>query len=392
MNPAEFTDRSPGRLVPFTITEYDLRSGRLVDKESWSFVPDPLPLALRVGDHVEEHLEHAVHALGRLDGLGRQLSNPYLLIRPFLRREAVASSSIEGTVTNLEQLFLFEEGGVPESPRADAQEVLNYVHALEYGLNRQPDRPITSLLIRELHERLMEGVEGGDKNPGRFRRGPVYIGRGTGIEKARFVPPPSPDVPELMLHLERAMAEPPRARLVRIALIHYQFETIHPFSDGNGRTGRLLIPLLMQEWRLLSQPLLYLSGYFEREKQAYVDGLLRVSQEGDWDGWVTLFAIAVAAQSTDAANRGQRLLDLRETYRHRYQGEPPARAVDVIDALFSAPVQSIPGLARRLGLEAKTVRRAVARLEEDGLLTEMTGNQRNRVYMAQEIIGILSTE
>jgi Fic family protein len=239
---------------------------------------------------------------------------------------------------------------------------------------------------------LMEGVRGGHRGPGDYRQGQVYIGQqGTGIDLARFVPPPGTEVPALMHDLERYILEPSTLpKLVRIALIHYQFETIHPFEDGNGRTGRLLIPLLLQQWNLLSRPLLYLSDYFERERRAYVDGLLAVSQQGDWDGWVGIFLDAVRFQANDAVTRGQRVLSPREEYRRRYQGKRPARTLDAIDGLFEAPTLTIKGLAERLEIPYSSALNVVTTLAADGVLTEATGRKRRRVYLATEIMAILS--
>jgi Fic family protein len=392
MRRESFLENAPGQLVPVTLTEIDPVDYTPRVQKSWAFLPDPLPNELHLGGGLDQRLEAAAQAIGTLNGLATLLTNSYLLIRPFLRREAVASSRIEGTVADLRQLVLFEESEETAPPDSDVHEVYNYVRALEYGLRRPTDRSITESLIREMHRLLMEGVRGGHRAPGDYRQGQVYIGQqGTGIESARFVPPPGTEVPLLMHDLERYIVEPSTLpKLVRIALIHYQFETIHPFEDGNGRTGRLLIPLLLQQWNLLSRPLLYLSDYFERERRAYVDGLLAVSQRGDWEGWVGIFLDAVRFQADDAVKRGQRLLSLREEYRRRYQGKRPARALDAIDGLFETPTLTIKGLAERLEIPYSSALNVVTTLAADGVLIEATGRKRERVYLAAEILAILS--
>lgn len=388
MRPEGFLADAPGQLVPITVTDMSAVDHLPRSIQTWSFLPNPMPDSFPLGLGLDQRLEAAAQAIGTLNGLGTLLANPYLLIRPFLRREAVASSRIEGTIADLRELVLFEELEETAPPGSDVGEVLNYVQALEYGFQRPADRLVSSAFIRELHQILMKDVRGGDRRPGSFRDKQVFIGqRGTGVESARFVPPPGAEVPGLMLDLERAIAAPSTLpKLVRIALIHYQFETIHPFEDGNGRVGRLLIPLLLQDWTLLDRPLLYLSDYFERERKAYVDGLLGVSQRGDWVGWIALFLDAVRFQATDAVARSQRLLALREAYRERYQERRPAKTLAVIDGLFAAPTLTISKVASRLGIPYSSAQNIVNLLLRDGVLIEVTGRKRDRVYLAGEIL------
>lgn len=360
--------------------------------QTYAFLPNQLPPSLELGSALSLQIESAVQALGRLDGLGSLLRNPYLLIRQFLRREAVASSRIEGTVTSLRDLAVYEDSDEPPPLADDFQEVLNYVRALERGLEMLPDRHISATFIRELHAVLMSGVRGQDKHPGSYRQTHVYIGHdGTGVSGARFVPPPAFDIPALMHDLERVILKPPQLpRLVLIAIIHYQFETIHPFEDGNGRIGRLIISLLLQSWGLLERPLLYLSDYFERERRAYVDGLSAVSQQGAWDEWISLFLEAVRFQANDAVQRAQELLELREEYRQGYQARGLVRALTVIDRLFEAPSISVRQLADQLGIHFSTAQSVVSTLEEDGVLKEVTGRKRNRRYLATGILDVLA--
>jgi Fic family protein len=318
------------------------------------------------------------------------LPNPHLLIRPFLQREAVASSKIEGTVTDLQQLMLFEADESAAPFQEDAREVGNYVRALTYALTQPPDRQLTPALIRELHQLLMGNVRGGDRSPGRFRQGQVYIS-GRGTEGARFVPPPPTDVPVLIDQLASfANRESTLPDLIRIALIHYQFETIHPFEDGNGRVGRLLMTLLLSRWGLLSKPLLYLSGYFEHHREAYIDGLLAVSQQGEWVRWIALCLDAVIAQSRDGLDRSRRLLDLREHYRAQFQTGKQAGTLPVIDSLFDRPTTTVKQIEERLSIPRFSAQRYVDALVASGVLVELTGRQRNRIFGAHEIIRILS--
>lgn len=380
MNRAEFAAEAPGRLV---------QAGRDV----WAFVPAPLPPAIAYDGALVALLAEASLALGKLDGFGRSLANPYLLVRPFLRREAVASSRIEGTITDLEQLLLFEESGQRADAPGDAREVANYVVALEYGLARPDERPISLGLIREMHALLMREVRGGQRGAGEFREVQNYIsGDARGLAFARFVPPPPTEVPGLLMGFEAFIAGtselPP---LVRLALAHYQFETIHPFEDGNGRLGRLLIPLLLKEWGVLGQPLLYVSDYFDRHRDDYVDGLLRVSQRGDWRGWLELFLSAVREQAEDSLARSRRLLDLRESYRRDLQQERgSARTLQAVDDLFERPTTSIPRVEQGLGVTYPTAKGIVERLEGLGIVTEVTGQRRNRVYLAVGIFDELN--
>lgn len=376
----QFTNDAPGELIRIS------QDGR----EQWAFLPAPLPPTWAPDLSVVNRLVAAERALGALNGLGEMLPNPHLLIRPFLQREAVASSRIEGTVTDLQQLMLFEADETAAPAPADAREVGNYVRALTYGLDQPPDRSVSPALIRELHHLLMQDVRGGDRDPGRFRQRQVFIS-GRGAEGMRFVPPPPTDVPVLIDQLAtfiNARSELPD--LVRIALVHYQFETIHPFEDGNGRVGRLLMSLLLCRWGLLWKPLLYLSGYFEQNREAYIDGLLSVSQHGTWDAWIDLCLEAVTVQARDGMERSRRLLDLRESYRARFQTGKQAGVLPVIDSLFDRPTTTVKQLEERLDMPRFSAQRYVTALVEEGVLIELTGRQRNRVFGAHEVIRILS--
>jgi len=382
MSEQDFSSGKPGRLVP-------------AGGAGKAFVPDPLPPKLDFGPRLVRALSEADRALGELAGLGRTLPNPYLLTRPFSRREAVLSSRIEGTRASLVDLYAFEAEpplfGEPERG-SDVREVQNYVRALEHGLGRLKELPISQRLLREMHAVLMEGVRGAQRDPGEFRRVQNWIGSpGADAEEATFVPPPPGEIPEALGALERYVHEdtglPP---LVDIALVHYQFEAIHPFLDGNGRIGRLLITLMLIERDLLPEPLLYLSAYFERHRGAYYDHLLSVSQKGDWEGWLLFFLRGVLTEARDAALRAGTLFDLREDYRQRFRREGGgANLLAAVEHLFARPVTDIREIEGALDISFEASRRLVGRLEEEGVLEEITGRRRNRVYVAREIVRVL---
>jgi Fic family protein len=335
-------------------------------------------------------LADAASALGELKGLGHHLSNPHLLIAPFIRREAVLSSRIEGTQASLSDLYAYEAVQLSMFSRpTDVREVHNYVRALEYGLQRLETFPVSLRLIRELHAHLMEGVRGEHRTPGEFRRSQNWIGPpGCLIDDATFVPPPPEEMQEALNSLEVYLhARPKLPPLIRLGLIHYQFEAIHPLLDGNGRVGRLLIVLLLCAWNLLPQPLLYLSAYFQRHRETYYDRLLAVSQRGAWTDWLCFFLQGVATQSRDAIARSRRLFDLREHYREQFQSQrAAARLLQVIDALFTRPVITINHIAEALDVSHQSATRYVSTLESEGILREVTGQARNRVYQAEAIL------
>lgn len=382
MRREDFSSEAPGRLVS-------------VGDRRWAFVPDPLPPKLDYGPRLVAALSEADRALGELAGLGRTLPNPYLLTRPFLRREAVLSSRIEGTRASLVDLYAFEVEpplfGEPER-RDDVQEVQNYVRALEHGIERLKELPISQRLLREMHAVLMEGVRGAQRDPGEFRRIQNWIGPpGADIEDATYVPPPPAEIPTALSALERYIhRDTPLPPLVDIALVHYQFEAIHPFLDGNGRIGRLLITLMLIERDLLPEPLLYLSAYFERHRGAYYDHLLAVSQKGTWEDWLLFFLRGVTTEARDASRRAGKLFDLRESYRERFQREGArSNLLTAVNHLFATPVTGIRELSEVLGVSFEAARRLVGSLEEQGLLEEITGRRRNRVYAAREVVEVL---
>lgn len=381
MRREDFTTGAPNRLV-------DTADGVP------AFVPDPLPPSLAPTWDTVQLLSDADRALSLLAGIGGQLPNPQLLIQPFLRREAVLSSRIEGTVTTLRQLLLFE--ATPSRAATDVLEVRNYVRALELGLNQLNRLPVSLRLIRLLHRQLLDGVRGTDTRPGEFRREQNMIVSYAGQTpyNARFIPPPAAEVMPALHALEAYLHTPSTLpALVRLALIHYQFETIHPFVDGNGRIGRLLITLLLCEWNYLPQPLLYLSAYLERNRTVYMDLLLGVSQRGAWDEWLRFFLRGVAEQARDAAQRADRLRVLQAEYRQRLQTPRSSTLpLQVIDALFANPILTVPGAARLLGVTPRAAQLVVKRLVDAGIVREIADLQRPRTYISDDIFNVIEAK
>jgi Fic family protein len=363
----------------------------------WAFLPDPLPPALEPSWDLFSRLSEADRALSELAGRAANLPNPHLLIAPFLRREAVLSSRIEGTQASLSDLFFFEAGSASARSATrrvpdDVQEVANYVRALEYGLKRTATLPISLRLIREIHGRLMKGVRGNHLTPGEFRRTPNWIGSaGCTLMDATYVPPPVPDMHDALDRFEKYLHQRPTLPpLVRLALLHYQFEAIHPFVDGNGRVGRLLIPLLLCHEGLLPQPLLYLSAYFERHRPEYYRHLLTVSQTGSWADWVVFFLTGVADQARDALARSARLIDLRERHRRKLaSARSSALLLSTVDLVFELPVLSIAMVASRLRVTPRSAALNVGKLVDAGILVETTGRARGRFFMARRVIEIV---
>jgi Fic family protein len=359
----------------------------------WAFLPNPLPPTPVWTPALIAGLSDADRALGELAGLGRSLVNPHLLVRPFVRREAVLSSRIEGTQASIQDVFAYEarQMALFESS-SDVGEVVNYVRALEYGLDRLAKLPLSLRLIREIHARLMKGLPGEHLTPGEFRRSQNWIGPpGSTIESAPYVPPPVDEMTRALDAFEKFLHEPSDLPpLIRLGLIHYQFEAIHPFLDGNGRVGRLLISLLLCAWSLLPQPLLYLSAYFEANRQAYYDHLLAVSQTGAWEAWLSYFLAGVASQSRDAIKRIHRLQDLREQYRRRFQsGRAAARLLQVVDLLFASPLITARQVEKSLKIDFTMAQRYINQLVKADLLQEVTGRARNRIFRADQIIAAL---
>jgi len=323
--------------------------------------------------------------VGNLKGAGRQLPNPLMLLRPFIRREAVLSSRIEGTRASFSDLLFFE--AAPEAPPTapDVGEVANYVTALEAGMKALEKLPLSLRLCRELHRTLMQGLP--HATPGEFRRTQNWIGpAGCTLNEAVFVPPPVDRMHACLNAWERFLNEPHPPVLVQAALMHYQFEAIHPFVDGNGRVGRLLITLLLAERGLLPEPLLYLSAFFEKHRKNYYEHLTKVSTSGAWAEWIAFFLRGVRTQADDAVRRSEMLLDLRQRYRDKaLAGGRGASLAKLVDFLFVQPAITVRAAEQALDVTFRAAQRNVDRLVELGILAEVTGRERYRIYSAREI-------
>ena len=364
-------------------------------EEVRAFIPDRLPPQppLELTAARQRLLERSTLALGRLDSITTLLPDPQLFLYAYVRREAVLSSQIEGTQSSLSDLLLFELEEAPGVPFDDVVEVSNYVGALEHGMGRlRGGFPLSNRLIREMHEKLLARGRGSEKQPGEFRRSQNWIG-GTRPGNAHFVPPPPALVEEVMSALERMFHEADATYpvLVMAALAHVQFETIHPFLDGNGRIGRLLIPLLLHNAGILQQPLLYLSLYFKQHRDEYYRLLDRVRTSGDWEGWLDFFLEGIAATATSAVETAQRLVALfkEDTARVQASGRTAATVLRVLQALHERPVLTVNEISRRTALSFPTVAKGMAALADLGVARELTGNRRNRVFAYDRYLAIL---
>lgn len=362
----------------------------------WTFIPRPLPPELDINTRLLACLSEATLAVGQLAGIAELLPNPKLLWSPFVRREAVLSSRIEGTRATSEDLALFEAAPERPTPSGDAREVANYVRALEHGLARIRTLPVSLRLVRELHAILMEGVGRAEIRPGEFRARQNFIGRlGDSIAEARYVPPAVPDMLAALNEWEKYLHAPSKyPLLIDLALTHYQFEAIHPFLDGNGRIGRLLITLLLAERGVLPQPLLYLSAYFERHREDYVNGLQAVSENGEWESWLWFFLTGVAEQARDSVARSRQLARLREDFRRAVQPLRASGALSfLIDHLFARPAITISQAQEIMSAKTfHTARGYIERLVEQRILVEHTGAVRNRIFIAPQILEIIEAD
>ena len=366
--------------------------GRLVEIANghFAFVPNPLPPPLEYEARIISPLEEAARALGQLDGIGRTLPNPHMLIRTFQQREALLSSRIEGTVADPQQL-LFAEVDKTKTPAENVKEVRNYVDALNFSLNQLQRLPVCLRLIRDAHRKLMRGVRGQDQRPGDFRDVQKRMWKQGGFGNARYIPPPVVQMNDALECFEEFLHEETRIPpLIRLALVHYQFEAIHPFRDGNGRIGRLLLALLLCDWKLLSKPLFYLSGYFDHHRDEYFDHLLSVSQRGTWNDWILFFLVGVAEQAKDAVDRAQKLLALRDAYRVKMRSfHAPGSCLVLIDTLFELPALTVPLAAKKLNQSYAGAKLNVLKLVSAGILKEASKTQHPKLYVAPGILELV---
>jgi Fic family protein len=337
-----------------------------------TFIPQPIPRELPLDSETVLRLSEADAALGRLAGAGRVLPNPHLLVNAYITREAVSSSRIEGTQASVTEVF--DAAVTGETKRDDIREVRNYVRALEHGIARLDGGfPMSLRLIREMHEILVQGVRGQEQTPGEFRRTQNWIASPDGrISTARFVPPPQHEMGLALDDWEKYLHDrsPRLPLLIRCALLHYQFETIHPFLDGNGRLGRLFIVLYLKELGRLSKPLLYLSSYFDDRKYEYYDRLQYLRERGEVTEWLRFFLDGVAVQATDAVDRAELLSDLRETFRARLRGGR-SRAPEVVDLLFANPILTVRYVQQHLGLSQPGATNLLRLLTEHDIVREI---------------------
>ncbi len=372
------------------------RSGRCIRAlgDYFAFVPNPLPPQLKYDKKLIQLLSDADRQIGELAGTGRLLPNPYFLIRPYIRQEAVSSSRIEGTRTSLSDLFYFEASEQKESPSSDVLEVKNYVRAMEYGLERVKTLPVSVRLIREIHSILMEGVRGEHRTPGELRTSQNWIGPpGCTLNEATYVPPPAEEMRNALSDLEKYIhSHPEEPALVQCALIHYQFEVIHPFLDGNGRIGRLLIIFFLCERGYLPQPLLYLSSFFEKHRDEYYSLLLAVSQKADWQSWLEFFLRGIVVQAQDAISKAKKILELYGEYKRILSSSKkiPEASARLIEEISSNPVISISRLSQKWKVPYNSLKTGVERLVKLGILREETRRKRNKLYIAPGLMTLLT--
>ncbi|HEY2424022.1 MAG TPA: Fic family protein [Chthoniobacterales bacterium] len=365
--------------------------GRMIRQGNYSaFLPAPLPPKLNWTSKLVRSLSEADRLIGKLGGEGRRLPNPHLLIRPFLRAEAVLSSKIEGTQATLGELLAAEAGVVVDRSPDDLREVGNYVVALEHGIKRLTDLPICVRLIKELHEKLMTGVRGHPSSRGEFRTIQNWIGKpGCTPQTASFVPPPPDQVEPSLAQWEKFLNASDLPPLITIALAHYQFEAIHPFLDGNGRVGRLLITLYLIEQQILSAPLLYLSAFFEASRREYYDSLRGVSERAAWEDWLEYFLLGVARMSQDALNRARRLNIKLAEWQNAVAGESTKNPLRALELLAANPFITANGIVEKLNVAFTTAQRTIGRLEQLGILQQAGEAKRDRVYCARALLEIL---
>jgi len=381
MKITDFSKEAPGKIIK-TLEGY------------YAFIPDPLPQKLVWTTQLINRLASAERSIARLEEAGKDIPLQHIVVRPFMRKEAVLSSQIEGTRTTFEQLLTYEAKQLSLfEDIKDRQEVHNYILALDYGLERLKTLPISVRLLREIHGILMKGVRGEAMTPGEIRRSQNWIGRpGAALAEARYVPPPTEAMQNCLSELEKYLhRESEIPALIRIGLIHYQFEAIHPFLDGNGRIGRLINTFLLAAWNLLSHPLLYLSSFFERNRTEYYDRLLAVTQKGKWEEWLIFYLEGVHQQAEDAIARIQALQKLRLEYQELLSKERNRKNLSaMVDYFISTPISSIKQAIEATHMGSfVTVQGYIQKLEKMGIIREVTGKARGRIYSADKIMRIL---
>ncbi|MUG96881.1 Fic family protein [Scytonema sp. UIC 10036] len=379
---------------------YTNRAGRYIEQLSGykAFIPNPLPPVpkIDVDDEMLQLLSMADRALGRLDGSTDALPNPDLFVFMYVRKEAVLSSQIEGTQASLIDILEFESHTVePDNPQ-DVTEVANYISAINYGLKRLESLPVSLRLIREIHKELMKSGRGSEKEPGEFRRSQNWIGPGgCSLKEATYVPPPPHEMADSLNNLEKFLHDSsPMADLIKIGLAHAQFETIHPFQDGNGRAGRLLITFLLCEKRILKRPLLYISYYFKKFRLEYYDRLQSIRDNGDWEGWLKFFFKGVYEVAQEASTVARQIINLKETHsqivREHMGNRKSGSALTLLEKLYFKPIFNVDSAAEITQLSYPNANKLIKELCDMGLLKEITGNKRNRSFVYSPYLSIFN--
>lgn len=365
-----------------------MRAGNYIKQPSGyrAFIPAPLPPdpPVAMDSELTKLLSHADRVLGRLDGIGSVLPNPNLFVAMYVRQEAVLSSQIEGTQSTLEDVLQFEVDDKSNDLPKDVEEVVNYIGAMNHGIKRLNELPLSLRLIREIHARLMAGVRGQNRTPGEFRKTQNWIGpSGADLNSATFVPPPVPDMKEALDKFEKFLHDESLPVLIHTGLAHAQFETIHPFLDGNGRVGRLLITFLLCQRKVLHRPLLYLSHYLKIHRAEYYDRLMSIRNEGNWEGWMKFFLRGVAAVSEEAIDTSRQIFALREQHTALVNGSlgsSAASGLRLLDYLYEQPIVNVRVVEKRLQSSFVTANKLVEQFVKLNILKEITGGQRNRRY------------
>ena len=382
------------------ITTYPDRSGQYIKQLQGykAFIPEPLPPKnpeLSIDDELQDYLSAADISLGRLDGSIQMLPNPDLFIEMYVKKEAVISSQIEGTQSSLSQLLKKEsEVNDPDTP-SDVYEVSNYVKAMHRGLELLNDLPVSVRLVKEIHKELLRNVRGQEKNPGELRKSQNWIGsEGRDIRHATFVPPPEHEMVKALSDWEKFLHQNDHIPvLVKIGMAHAQFETIHPFLDGNGRVGRLLITLLLCEWDKLQEPVLYLSHFFKQHRQEYYELLQNVRDLGDWESWIKFFVRGVGEVSGQATDTSREIVRLREKHRGLIVeefGNVAGNGLKVLERLFLKPYITVKQIESLTGVTFSAANNLMGKFENVGVLTEITGQKRNRQYEYSDYLNLFS--
>lgn len=378
------------------------RAGRYIQQPEGylSFIPKGLPPdpPVRMDQEMWTLLSQADRALGRLDGSTETLPNPDLFVFMYVRKEAVLSSQIEGTQASLIDLLEFEAQAADSSPLKDVDEVANYVDAMNYGLARLKELPLSLRLCREIHARLLSGVRGSERSPGEFRQKQNWIGAPgiNGLSTAQFVPPPPYAMGEALDNLEKFFYDQtPMPILIKVGLIHSQFETIHPFMDGNGRFGRLLITFLLCQRGILQRPLLYLSYYFKKHRSEYYERLQAIRDKGDWEGWLKFFLRGVYEIAQEATSTARKIVTLREAHRHlitKNLRQSSSKALLLLEMLYFRPFLSVEYVVKGTELSFPNANALVKKFLNLGLLTEITGKKRNRRFAFDPYLSLFKDE